>query len=149
MANRPPRLDRVFQCHEFPLYFVTFNAFRHAPLLANALVHSRFVRFANEAQSRNIAVGRYVIMPTHIHLFVSGPREFRLQGWVRQLKRALSSVIGRELPHWQEGFFDHLLRGSESYSAKWEYVRQNPVRAKLVITPEQWPYQGEITRLAM
>ena len=31
-----------------------------------------------------------------------------------------------------KGFFDHLIRHSESYSEKWEYVRQNPVRAGLV-----------------
>ncbi len=63
----------------------------------------------------------------------------------------LRTVIGKELlrlgvqkPHWQEGFFDHLLRSAESYSEKWEYVRLNPVRAGLCKEPEQWPYQGEI-----
>jgi len=30
------------------------------------------------------------------------------------------------------GFFDHILRNDESYSEKWEYVRENPVRAGLV-----------------
>ena len=33
----------------------------------------------------------------------------------------------------QEGFFDHLLRSYESYAQKWEYVRENPVRAGLVL----------------
>ncbi len=42
------------------------------------------------------------------------------------------------------GFFDHLLRNDESYAQKWEYVRQNSVRAGLVESPEDWPYQGEI-----
>jgi len=46
-------------------------------------------------------------------------------------------------PHWQEGFFDHVLRSSESYSQKWDYVRQNPVRAKLIEKSEDWPWQGE------
>lgn len=48
----------------------------------------------------------------------------------------------------QEGFFDHVLRSHESYSQKWEYVRTNPVRAHLSKTPEEWPYQGEIVRIA-
>lgn len=63
----------------------------------------------------------------------------------------LRNVLGKDLlrlgiqkPHWQEGFFDHLLRSSESYSEKGEYVRINPVRANLCATPEEWPYQGEI-----
>jgi hypothetical protein len=48
---------------------------------------------------------------------------------------------------WQPGFFDHLLRGSESYHEKWRYVRENPVRAGLVSCAEDWPYQGEIVRI--
>jgi hypothetical protein len=66
----------------------------------------------------------------------------------------LRSVIGKTLlklgihkPHWQEGFFDHLLRSGDSYGEKWEYVRLNPVRAGLSKSPEEWPYQGEITYL--
>jgi hypothetical protein len=46
-----------------------------------------------------------------------------------------------------KGFFDHLIRHSESYSEKWEYVRQNPVRAGLVNDPDKGPCQGEIARL--
>ena len=45
---------------------------------------------------------------------------------------------------WQPGFFDHLLRNDESYAQKWEYVRENPVRAGLVAEWHEWPYQGEI-----
>ena len=39
----------------------------------------------------------------------------------------------------QEGFFDHLLRSHESYAQKWEYIRQNPVRAGLVKFAEDCP----------
>src|SRR5437762_10962434 len=44
---------------------------------------------------------------------------------------------------WQEGCFDRLLRSDESLSEKWEYLRQNPVRAGLVKHLEDWPYQFE------
>jgi REP element-mobilizing transposase RayT len=45
---------------------------------------------------------------------------------------------------WEEGFFDHVLRSNESYSQKWNYVRENPVRAGLVKSATDWPYQGQI-----
>ncbi len=48
---------------------------------------------------------------------------------------------------WQRDFWDTQLRRGQSYSAKWEYVRHNPVRAGLVESPELWPYQGELTVL--
>ena len=38
-------------------------------------------------------------------------------------------------PHWQKGFFDHVLRSQESAGEKWKYVRENPVRAGLVAIP--------------
>jgi putative transposase len=147
MPNRPPRLDRVFQYYDPPLYFVTFNTHKRRKLLANAHVHAALIRFAHEGEVRGIAVGRYVIMPDHIHLFVRGNLDFTLRQWVRMLKRALSSTIPVAPPHWQKGFFDHLVRHGESYADKWEYVRQNPVRAGLVPQPDEWPWQGEVVRL--
>ena len=101
----------------------------------------RFIDFAQAGARRGIAIGRYVIMPDHIHLFVRGGDDFLLQQWTRGLKRSLSKAIFAGAPHWQKGFFDHLIRHSESYSKKWEYVRQNPVRAGLVTNPDEWPYQ--------
>ena len=147
MANRPPRLERIFQEYDTPLWFVTFNTHKRTRILATDAVHAHFRTFAENAAQRQIIVGRYVLMPDHAHLFVVGPREFVLAAWVRMLKLSLSSAITAGRPHWQEGFFDHLLRHDESYTEKWEYVRQNPVRAGLAAEPEVWPYGGEIAAL--
>ena len=147
MPNRPPRLNQVFQRYDPPLYFVTFNTHKRQKLLANADVHNAFNRFAHEGDARGVGLGRYVIMPDHVHLFVRGSLDFSLRQWVRMLKRVLSSAIQVALPHWQQGFFDHLIRYSESYAQKWEYLRQNPVQAGLVRYADDWPWQGEIVRL--
>ena len=48
---------------------------------------------------------------------------------------------------WQREFFDHVLRSSESYSEKWNYVRENPVRAGLAASADEWPYLGTIEEL--
>jgi len=144
MPDRPPRLTWIFQSIDSPVYFVTFNTFRRQALLADAAVHATFLAFAQAGVERGIGVGRYVLMPDHAHLFVRGAADFRLQQWVRMLKRAMSKAIRFPAPHWQEGFFDHVMRSSESYSAKWAYVQQNPVRAGLAANPEAWPYAGQI-----
>jgi putative transposase len=146
--KRPPRLDRLFSSAR-PFYFVTFNTYKRLPILAESEIHRVFRRYCVRAQENNVAVGRYVIMPDHIHLFVAFPMiEMELSKWVQMLRNVLGKELlrlGVQKPHWQEGFFDHLLRSSESYSEKWEYVRNNPVRAGLCAYPEIWPYQGEIT----
>jgi putative transposase len=119
-----------------------------ASSFANIQVNSELIRFAQGGERRGIGLGRYVIMPGHLHLFVRGNLDFSLKQWVRMLKRVLSKGISSKPPHWQQGFFDHLIRHSESYAEKWEYVRQNPVRAGFVKHPDEWPWQGEIIRLA-
>lgn len=145
-GRRPLRLGRVFWAR--PLYFVTFCTHQRRPFLARDEVHAAFVGFGERAEREfDIGVGRYVIMPDHVHLFVRGGDNFRLSGWVGRLKQALAkaaklSRVRRQI--WKEGFFDHVLRSDESYSQKWNYVRENSVRAGLVKSAAEWPYQGEI-----
>jgi len=87
-------------------------------------------------------------MPDHIHLFaLFQPEAVSLPSWIKSLKNALSKRLRSDnipSPHWQKGFFDHILRSDNSYNDKWEYVRQNPIRAGLVTRPEDWEFQGEI-----
>ena len=146
MPNTPKRLC-VFQRYNPPLYFVTFNTHRRQKLLANDLIHTAFIAFTEQGEGRGVSVGRYVLMPDHVHLFVCGSIDFVLGQWVRLLKRKLSHSIPSKPPHWQEGFFDHLIRHSESYGEKWAYVCSNPVRAGLVTNAGDWPWQGEIIAL--
>ena len=121
-------------------------------MLARDEIHDVFHSFGVRAESHNIAVGRYVIMPDHVHLFVAfGITGLTLSEWMGGLKTVLGKKLlrlGIQKPQWQEGFFDHVLRSAESYAQKWEYVRMNPVRAGLCDKPEQWPYQGEIVSIS-
>ncbi len=145
-GRRPPRLGRLFATG--PLYFVTFCTHERQPFLAKDAVHTAFVLFAKRAEETfNVAVGRYVIMPDHVHLFVRGDYNFKLGSWLGALKQALAkaATLSRAKAQiWEEGFFDHVLRSDESYSQKWNYVRENPVRAGLVKSAADWPYKGEI-----
>jgi putative transposase len=130
------------------VYFVTFCTHHRRAILANSAVKDAFQEFAMRGGvKRNVAVGRYVIMPDHIHLFVCGPDDFVLGRWVGSLKQTLAKAMRHKLPDnpiWQRGLFDHVLRNDESYGQKWNYVRDNPVRAGFVTKPEDWPYSGEI-----
>ena len=141
----PPRLRWIF-AHN-PLFFVTFCTYERRKLLASNPVHAAFVGFAEQAYwVHKIAVGRYVVMPDHVHLFVRGPDDFQLGPWVGMLKQALAkhTALAGTSPIWQRGFFDHVLRKDESYGDKWNYVRENPVRAGFVNDPDEWRYSEEI-----
>ena len=68
----PPRLRWIF-AHN-PLFFVTFCTYERRKLLASDPVHPAFVGFAEQAYwVHKIAVGRYVVMPNHVHLLSADP----------------------------------------------------------------------------
>ena len=141
------RLDRVFV--DLPIYFITACTLDRRPILDCEPMHDAFRSFCVNSPQHGAWVGRYVLMPDHLHLFVSVV-EISLSNWIKSLKNTLSKTLrslGCDAPHWQKGFFDHLLRSGESYSQKWDYVRENPVRAGLVESAEDWPFAGEIQDL--
>ena len=144
--ERLHRLERLYA--ENPLYFITFCTAGRKRILASAKVHAAFIDFCGAALERKIFVGRYILMPDHIHLFVKlPPPAENLSSWIKSLKNFLSKKLkeqGAAPPHWQKGFFDRVLRSSESYSEKWLYVVENSIRAGLVKSWTDWPYQGEI-----
>jgi putative transposase len=97
-------------------------------------------------------VGRYVLMPDHVHLFArSSPTAKPLPTWIKTWKsisaRRLMAEGKAKSPVWQADYFDHFVRSTEAYESKWEYVRQNPVRKGLCLAPDEWPYRGILHNL--
>lgn len=144
------RLTNVFASD--PLFFVTLCTHDRGPLLANEDTHAVFRTFCQSGAAHGVFVGRYVLMPDHLHAFVMFARgSMPLSSWVKSLKNSLSKhwrSLGIAAPHWQKGFFDHVLRSAESYAEKWHYVELNPVRAGLVHRAADWCFAGTIHELA-
>jgi putative transposase len=148
-TSHQPRLHRLENLFcTTPLYFLTVCTHERKPLLADNAIHLAFQKFCERAAESGVFVGRYVLMPDHLHTFVSiAEAGATLSIWIKSLKNSLSKTLrenGHAAPHWQKGFFDHVMRSADSYSEKWEYVRANPVRAGLTPQPEVWPFQGKI-----
>ena len=94
-------------------------------------------------------VGRFVLMPDHVHFFAVGDHtaqklERFMAKWKEWTAKRILEVLKHPAPLWQPRFFDRLLRSNESRSEKWDYVKNNPVRAGLVRNADDWPYQGSI-----
>src|SRR5204862_2404213 len=133
MPERVRRLEETFE--RTPIYFVTSCTANRRQLLATSNVRGCFKAFSESAPRHGAWVGEYVLMPDHLHLFVAiDDQRIRLPARMKSLKGKVSSELrtaGYIPPYWQKGFFDHVLRSGESYSEKWSYVRNNPVRAGL------------------
>jgi putative transposase len=98
-------------------------------------------------------------MPDHVHFFCrpeldAKPLSEFVGFWKSYTSRKIQALgQPRSTPAattlWQREFFDHVLRSAESYGEKWNYVRENPVRAGLVSTADEWKYAGEIETLML
>ena len=91
-------------------------------------------------------------MPDHVHFFAS-PMINRdqevsrfVQFWKSSAKQRINA-LGMPGRIWQLESFDHLLRCDESLGEKWEYVRNNPVRAGLCGVPEGYPFSGSLDEI--
>ena len=158
--------------------FVTVCSHGRLPVLANHRVHRCVV--AAWERTDSWLVGRYVIMPDHMHFFCApalGPPS-SFHGWMARWKALVSRTFpvdlrrlagkgrfrrpngevadatsaslpetGRVLPVFQRNCWDVQLRAGDNYTAKWGYVRDNPVRKGLVATADDWAYQGELNVL--
>jgi putative transposase len=128
MPDRLRRLEETFE--RLPIYFITASTHERRPILDNADVHKRLTEFGKTGATHGAWLGAYLLMPDHLHAFVVIDDErLALSAWLKSLKNALSKVLRQKdilSPHWQKGFFDHILRSGESYSAKWDYVVKIP-----------------------
>ena len=79
-----------------------------------------------------------VLMPDHMHLILSVGETKKIADVVGTWKRWVAKKVGTQF---QNGFFDHRLRGAASAQEKWDYVNLNPVRKGLVSRVEDWPYR--------
>ena len=157
-GQAPARQERIYV--HAPMYFVTSCTKNRRQLLALDEVAKILTDEWRAAYDRHgWAVGRYVVMPDHVHFFCrpelgAKPLSEFVGFWKSYTSRRIRALgLPRSTPAattlWQREFFDHVLRSSESYSEKWNYVRDNPVRAGLVSAADDWPYAGEIETLML
>ncbi|MEM0965086.1 MAG: transposase [Verrucomicrobiota bacterium] len=145
-AHHPP-ITR-FNCSI--LIFVTICTQSRRASLANPTALEAFRK--TFAKTDRWIVGKFMLMPDHVHFFCSPAQDppMPLKNWISHWKRIFTMNIRKtnSLFMWQRDFWDTQMRSGESYSAKWNYVRENPVRAGLVSEPNDWLYQGELSQLS-
>jgi putative transposase len=128
------------------IVFLTVCTLQRATGLADRLVIDALIEAWKSADAWK--VGHFVLMPDHIHLFCSRENdEVEIENWIAFWKRKLRRLCP-SAPRFQSRGFHHRLRRSESYEAKIDYVLKNPVRAGLVKSAEQRPYQGRLNHLS-
>ena len=144
--KHPSRQTTVSVGNLSVILLITACTHQRRPILARDEIHNLLIRAWTQAPEWT--VGRYVVMPDHVHLFAA-EKEFRgcpLGQWVGKWKAYVSRLwpFEKGKPIWQRNFWDHQLRDGDSYDVKWLYVRNNPVRHGFFANPDEWPFQGTL-----
>jgi REP element-mobilizing transposase RayT len=137
---RPPRIPNALPWEQETVYFLTLSVHFRKPVLDNALAWQSCRAAFHRLNEWSVLCA--IAMPDHLHL-LAAPQKSRnasVGQFARWFKRWFYADAKPNW-RWEEGVFDRLLRSDESRAEKWEYMRENPVRAGLVGTADDWPYQ--------
>jgi REP-associated tyrosine transposase len=127
--------------------FVTFRKLNREPFAASA--RDVILQHCRHDDGKRYILHAAIVMPDHVHLLLTPMRD--PAGWpyapptiLKLIKgvsaRIVNKLLGSSGPVWQDESFDHVLRSEESFEEKLEYIRQNPVRAGLVRSVEEYPW---------
>jgi REP element-mobilizing transposase RayT len=85
-----------------------------------------------------------VVMPDHVHMLFTPLEEWTLSRIMRRVKgvssRHINQLLTRTGPLWQDESFDRILRSDEDVRRTGEYIAENPVRAGLVKSADEYPW---------
>jgi putative transposase len=86
----------------------------------------------------------FVIMPDHLHLLLTVYDEMTVEKAVQLVKGRFSHRLSHEFGYkgevWQRGFSEVQVMNRESFETHREYIGQNPVKAGLVGSADEFPF---------
>ena len=124
------------------LHFVTFSCSGRRPFLATPTARNIFERSLETMRVRyHFVILGYIVMPEHVHLLVSEPKNAPLSKAIQALK--LSVAVQRsQRPFWQARYYDFNVFTNAKRVEKLKYMHRNPVARGLVAEPDAWAWSS-------
>lgn len=138
------------------VYFITFNTWEKLELtpvaretVLNCCLFFDQSQHKNQVRYHTFAI---VIMPDHVHWLVQPLSKNDHEYWslssiLHSVKSFSSKQIPKVMKHigivWQDERHDRIMRNDQEFLNTWNYIRENPVKANLAQTPEDYPFLWE------
>jgi len=145
------------------LHFITFSCYRRLPLLKSVRARDIFVKELGKVRDEmGFHLIGYVVMPEHVHLLMSEPKQgtpstvlqkLKLRVARKLRKRGRSACAGQmRLPFaetgeplrafWQARFYDFNVYSRGKREEKLNYMHANPVIRGVVKHPRDWVWSS-------
>lgn len=86
----------------------------------------------------------WVVMPNHVHCLIETcdghPLDRVLQACKSFTAKEANRLLDRHGTFWDRDDFDRYIRDDAHRAAVVRYIERNPVKAGLVVRPEDWPF---------
>jgi len=141
---KPPR-DRASAATR--TYFVTARTWNGRALFGSERLVQLFLQtlFHYRAEGK-YQLHEFVLMPDHFHLLLTPAEGVTLERALQLIKGGFSHRVGKEISRtlaiWQRGYIDHRIRDGADYTHHRDYIRTNPLRARLAESPEEYRFSS-------
>ena len=134
-------------------HFITFTCYRRQPFLNTPEVRDAFLRVLERTRLRyDFLIYGFVVMPSHVHLLISEPKQGMIATVIQALKIAYARYAKTHIcqhkadmghdeqttSFWQRRYYDRNVRDNEEFIAALKYIHRNPVSRGLVAQQEDW-----------
>ncbi len=86
-------------------------------------------------------------------MILTPSRNASLEKALQMIKGGSSYLIGKKVgakfPVWQPGFHEHWIRSQEDYEQRRRYIALNPVKDRLAVAPQEYPYSSASGRFQL
>lgn len=130
-------------------FVTTITAHRQPIFRLDAATNLLIDTLAHYRNERKFFLYEFVVMPDHIHLLLTPSPEVPLERAMQFIKGGFSFRMKYRGPVWQVSFSDHRVRDFADYRNHREYIRMNPVRARLTGTAESYPFSSAARRIRL
>lgn len=132
------------------LFFVTSITAQRLPIFhretnANLMIDT----LSNYRDAGKFLLHEFVIMPDHIHVLLTPAQEISLERAMQFIKGGFSYRMKERGSVWQPSFTNHRIRDWEDFERHRDYIRMNPVWARLASRPDAYPYSSASDVLRM
>jgi len=112
--------------------------------IAELVEKALFFRHDNDYE-----LNAWVLMPNHLHVLftVRGvPMSRTVENWKKFTAHEANKLLQRHGKFWAEDYWDTFMRDPAHQLKTRRYIENNPVKARLVREPEQWPWSSARVR---
>jgi putative transposase len=136
-------------------YFFTVNLLNRKSCLLTDNIHQLRYAFRTARRYHPFTIDGIVILPDHLHMVMSLPKEDRnyslrwniIKGIFSKQIEPKEPIGGsrqkkRERGIWQRRFWEHLIRDELDYEQHLNYIHFNPVKHGYVTTATEWEFSS-------